>query len=195
MDDSDAREQAVQRSRGDDRQPSLTSTAKATSVPFADRARLAWSVLGAGVARLPILLVMGEHGSLFLPSIGGSVIFVFALTDSPAAQPRALCVGHLASAAIGVACLRLLGPGLVSMLTAVLASMIFMVLTRTVHPPAGANPLLIIHAGAGWSALLAPIGVSLAILGAVAVVWSRLRPGVVYPVSRMACPPPKPPPV
>jgi CBS-domain-containing membrane protein len=57
-----------------------------------------------------------------------------------------------------------------------------MLSTRTVHPPAGANPLIVIQAHAGLGALWHPVGSSVLILAAVAVVWTRLRPSMVrYP--------------
>jgi CBS-domain-containing membrane protein len=40
---------------------------------------------------------------------------------------------------------------------AVVMTMIFMVVTRTVHPPAGANPLFMVHHHAGFQSLLQPV--------------------------------------
>jgi CBS-domain-containing membrane protein len=57
---------------------------------------------------------------------------------------------------------------------------VFMLVTKTVHPPAGANPLIMVHAHAGLSALWQPVGLGVLILALVAVVWSRLVPGMVH---------------
>jgi CBS-domain-containing membrane protein len=52
------------------------------------------------------------------------------------------------------------------------------------HPPAGANPVLMVYAQAGWSAMLYPVLAGIVCLMAVAFVWSRLYPGLVrYPSS------------
>jgi CBS-domain-containing membrane protein len=60
-----------------------------------------------------------------------------------------------------------------------------------VHPPAGANPVIMVYAQAHWSALLNPVLLGVCCLVLVAVVWSRLYPGLVhYPVSPLEPSPP-----
>ena len=143
---------------------------------------LIWSAIGASVAIGLALWLIADDSSLFLlASLGGSTIFLFALTDAEAAQPCALFGGHLAAATIGIICFQLLGDALWVSVLAVVLSMVFMVGTRTIHPPAGANPLFMVHYHAGFKALLKPVGIGVLILFLVAVVWSRLRPGKRYP--------------
>jgi len=60
--------------------------------------------------------------------------------------------------------------------------MMFMVVTRTIHPPAGANPLIMVHHHAGFLALLNPVLAGVLTLFLVAMLWSRLRPGKKYPI-------------
>jgi CBS-domain-containing membrane protein len=55
-----------------------------------------------------------------------------------------------------------------------------MLLTKTVHPPAGANPLIMVHAHAGLLGVWQPVVVGVAILALVAAAWSRLVPGMVH---------------
>ncbi len=64
---------------------------------------------------------------------------------------------------------------------AVVMTMIFMVLTRTIHPPAGANPLFMGHNHAGFPVLLKPVGAGVLVLFVVAALWSRVRAGEKYP--------------
>lgn len=119
-----------------------------------------------------------------LASLGGSTVFLFGLTRAPAAQPRALFGGHLGGAFIGIACGQALGTSLVAYAAAVALTLVFMLLTRTVHPPAGANPVLMVYVQASWAALLNRVLLGILCLVAVAVAWSRLYPGLVhYPVS------------
>jgi CBS-domain-containing membrane protein len=93
--------------------------------------------------------------------------------------------GHLISALIGVICYQLFEDALWVYLLAEVITLCILLLTRTVHPPAGANPLIMIQAHAGFSHLIAVVLVSVTILAVVAAIWSRLTPGKAlhYPVK------------
>ena len=110
-------------------------------------------------------------------------MFLFALTEADAAQPRALFGGHLGGTFSGIVCFQLFGEALWVSVIAVVLTMTFMMTTRTIHPPAGANPLFMVHYHAGFSALLMPVGIGILALFLVALCWSRLRPGKNYPVK------------
>ncbi len=56
-----------------------------------------------------------------------------------------------------------------------------MQLTRTVHPPAGGDPLVVILAGAGWSFLGVPILAGTVTLVAAAIAYHRLISMRTYP--------------
>jgi CBS-domain-containing membrane protein len=148
-------------------------------------ARLLWVGLGisAGIS-LTLFLVAPPASPLLLASLGGSSVFLFGLTRAPAAQPRALFGGHLSGAFIGIACYQMFGDALwVYAIAEVLAGS-FMLLTKTVHPPAGANPLIMVYGHASWSTLLQPVLVGVLVLSCVAALWSRLYPGLVhYPTA------------
>jgi CBS-domain-containing membrane protein len=142
-------------------------------------------LLGAGSALALTLLLVGRAASPFLlASLGGSTVFLFGLTRAPATQPRALIGGHLGAALIGIVCYRAFGDALWVYVLAELVTMLFMLVTKTVHPPAGANPLLMVQVHAGWSALLNPVFLGVASLGVIAALWSRLYPGLAhYPLA------------
>jgi CBS-domain-containing membrane protein len=148
-------------------------------------ARLLWCAAGAAVGLgLVLWLVNPPAETLLLASFGGTAIFLFGLTRAPAAQPRALFGGHLGGALIGVCCYQYLGDATWVYVLALVLSLVFMLMTRTVHPPAGANPLLMLHAHAGFGAVLQPVGLGIAILALVAMAWSRALTGTVrYPMN------------
>jgi CBS-domain-containing membrane protein len=154
--------------------------------------RLLWCLAGAAAGITLALLVAGPPvAPLLLASLGGTAIFLFGLTRAPAAQPRALLGGHLGGAFIGIACYQAFGEHLWVYVLAVVLALCFMLLTRTVHPPAGANPVLMVSAHAGWTALWQPVLFSVAALMLVAVVWSRFYPGLSrYPVAPFEPSPP-----
>ena len=141
--------------------------------------RLAWCLAGAFAAlSLALILVAPPASPLLLASLGGTTAFLFGLTRAPAAQPRALLGGHLASAAIGIACYQTFGEATWVYALAVALALAFMLATRTLHPPAGANPLLMIASHAGWSALVQPVLLGIGVLMLAAALWSRLYPGL-----------------
>ena len=147
--------------------------------------RLLWCGLGAGVGiGLAIWLVKPPASPFLLASLGGSAVFLFGLTRAPAAQPRALFGAHLGSSLIGIACYQCFGDSLWVYALAQVLALWYMLLAKTVHPPAGANPLFMIYTHSGLSALWQPIFIGVLSLAMVAAVWSRLFPGLShYPVA------------
>jgi CBS-domain-containing membrane protein len=113
---------------------------------------------------------------LLLGSFAASTLIVFAYPDSPFAQPRNVIFGHLIGSACGLACTHLLGSGWWAPAVAVGAAIGVMKLTRTVHPPACSNPLIVFAlTQAPWTFLIFPTlaGASLIIL--VALFYHNLR--------------------
>ncbi len=156
--------------------------------------RLGASALGAAIGLALVLgLIDPPSAPLFLASFGGSAVFLFGLARAPAAQPRALFGGHLGGAIIGVLCLHLFGDALWVYVVALVATLVFMLVTKTVHPPAGANPLIMLHSHATLAAVWQPVFVGIALLALVAAVWSRLVPGMLhYPCQWLEPSPPSP---
>jgi CBS-domain-containing membrane protein len=133
---------------------------------------------------LALYLVAPPASPFMLASLGGSAVFLFGLTRAPAAQPRALIGGHLGGALIGIACFQFFGEALWVYVFAGVLTLWIMLLTRTVHPPAGANALIMIAGHAGWYAVLQPVLIGVFSLAAVAAIWSRLYSGLAhYPVG------------
>jgi CBS-domain-containing membrane protein len=146
-----------------------------------DLGRLMFCAAGAAAGIGLALWLAGPPASpLLLASLGGSAVFLFGLTRAPAAQPRALFGGHLGGALIGITCFQAFGDGLWAYVLAMVLTLVFMLATKTVHPPAGANPLIMVHLHAGLAALWQPVGLGVLTLALVAAAWSRLVPGMVH---------------
>jgi CBS-domain-containing membrane protein len=149
-----------------------------------DFGRLIWCAIGAATGIGLALWSVGFPSSPFLlASLGGSTVFLFGLTRAAAVQPWALFGGHLGGALIGILCFQAFGDAFWVYVLAMVLTLVYMLATGTMHPPAGANPLIMIHGHAGFSALWQPVGLGVIVLALVAVVWSRLLPGMNrYPV-------------
>lgn len=158
-----------------------------------DLGRLLWCSAGAATALTLALFLTGipDYSRWLMASLGGSTIFLFGLNRSAAAQPRALFGGHLGGALIGILCYRAFGDAVWVYALAVVLTLIFMLVTRTDHPPAGANPLIMVHVHAPLIALWQPVALSVLALAVVAVIWSGVMRGTVrYPVKWLDPSPP-----
>lgn len=146
--------------------------------------RLTWCIIGAATGFGAALWAVRATSPFLLASLGGSTVFLFALTRNPPSQPRSLFGGHLGSAFIGICCGQLFGDAPWVYILAMVLTLVYMLATKTVHPPAGANALIMIHEHAGFSSLWHPVGLGVLVLAVVAAVWSRVFPGMYrYPVD------------
>ncbi|MGG4603419.1 HPP family protein [Paenalcaligenes sp. Me131] len=96
---------------------------------------------------------------------GASCVLAFGVPDSPLAQPRAIVGGHLVATAVGLLVLLLVGDGWLAAALSVGLALAAMQITRTVHAPAGADPLIVIAAHTPISYLISPV-----LLGSLAIV-------------------------
>ncbi|WP_373741251.1 HPP family protein [Neisseria sp.] len=121
------------------------------------------------------------HQMLILGSFGASCLLVFAYPQSPFAQPRNVVGGHFIATATGLAFFTVFGAEWWSMALAVGTAVALMLVTRTAHPPAGSNPLIVALAGAGWDFLFTPTLFGSLILVSVALVYNNFGQGRRYP--------------
>lgn len=142
-----------------------------------------WIVCAATVA-LALVLMELQHVPWLLASLGGSCVIVFGMPDSKMAQPRSLIGGHVVGSVVGLVAVHTLGSGWAVMAVATATALVIMMITDTIHSPAGADPLIVISTGASWSFLVAPLGLGLLIVFVVTVAYHRLVLGRAYPAGR-----------
>lgn len=141
--------------------------------------RLLVGFLGTTLALLGAveLLRWTDHPWL-LPSLGGSCVILFGMPRGGMAQPRSFLGGHVLASLVGLAFrqgwLLLGGPKEVWATGAVGGALALMAATRTIHSPAGANPLVVFAEEADWDFLLAPLLPGLGVLFAVAFAANNL---------------------
>ena len=128
-------------------------------------------------------LNMSIDGSIWLiPPFGASMVLVMAVHESPLAQPKNLILGHVLSALSGVLIYTLLGQTFYALGAGVALAIFVMMITKTIHPPAGANPIIVILGGKGISFVLLPVAAGALIIIIFAMIYNKIL-GRSYPKS------------
>ncbi|WP_341912265.1 HPP family protein [Ferrovibrio terrae] len=131
---------------------------------------------------LVLWLIDAEHG-LALTSLGSTAILLFCFPTHEGSRPVAVLAAHLLGAAIGIALLQVFGSNVWTMGVGVALIAIVMKLLNIMHPPAGANPLIVLNLKSSWLFLAYPLLPALLIMLVAVLVWSRLRPGPRWPLK------------
>lgn len=123
-------------------------------------------------------------------SFGASSVLVYGLIQSPLAQPRNLIGGHLVSALIGVTIQKLV-PDILWLAAplAVSLSIVFMQITKTLHPPGGATALIAVTGSSelknsGYWYVISPVLVGTLILLLVALFFNNITSNRQYPTYK-----------
>ncbi|MBE9011288.1 HPP family protein [Pseudanabaenaceae cyanobacterium LEGE 13415] len=141
---------------------------------------LAW--LGGFCAIATVALLSDTFSvALVLGSFGASCVLIFGFPDVPFSQPRNIIGGHVLSSLIGLVCLTLFGATWWSVAIAVGSAIAVMMWTRTTHPPAGSNPVIIYLLKPSWSFLLFPTASGAIVLVLVALLYNNLSRRSCYP--------------
>lgn len=125
------------------------------------------------------LLALGQSvftgWDLLVAPFGASAVLLFGLPESPLAKPLNVIGGHAVTAIIGLIFAHYIGvcPWSLALATGLAVSM--MILTSTVHPPAGANPILVMLSRADWGFVLEPLLIGTVSLVLVAKAYGKLN--------------------
>ncbi|KQB39306.1 HPP family protein [Flavobacterium aquidurense] len=151
-----------------------------------------WSFIGSfvGIGILSYLESIRFSGSdivFLIGSFGASSVLVYGIIQSPFSQPRNLIGGHVISAVIGVTINKLV-PDIIwlSAPLAVSLSIIFMQITKTLHPPGGATALIAVTGSAqikdlGYMYVLSPVLDGVLILFITALIFNNMTSTRRYP--------------
>ena len=149
------------------------------------------SFIGIGaIAYLQTLHLPVSDVIYLIGSFGASSVLVYGVIESPLAQPRNLIGGHVVSATIGVTIQQFI-PDLIYIAAplAVSLSIVFMQITKTLHPPGGATALIAVTGSAelksiGYWYVISPVLVGCLILLIVALVFNNMTSKRQYPIER-----------
>lgn len=151
-----------------------------------------WSFIGSfvGIGLLSYLESIRFSGTdivFLIGSFGASSVLVYGIIQSPFSQPRNLIGGHVISAIIGVTINKLI-PDIIwlSAPLAVSLSIIFMQITKTLHPPGGATALIAVTGSAqikdlGYMYVLSPVLDGVLILFITALIFNNMTSTRSYP--------------
>ena len=126
------------------------------------------------IAMLAYLNSSDQSNIWLIPPFGASMVLVMAVHESPLAHPKNILFGHILSAFAGVLVFSLLGSSFVSLGLAVGLAIFLMMLTKTVHPPAGANPIIAILGAKGLSFILMPVAIGASFIVLFAIIYNKV---------------------
>lgn len=127
---------------------------------------------------------------LLIGSFGATCVLLYGAIQSPLAQPRNLIGGHLISAFVGVTVYKIFPETLwLAASLAVALSIVFMQITKTLHPPGGATALIAIIGSPtiknlGYAYILVPVLSGALILLLIALIVNNLSKNRQYPTSK-----------
>ena len=115
-----------------------------------------------------------ETNLWLIPPFGASMVLVMAVHESPLAHPKNVLFGHMISAFSGVFVYAVLGFSFLSVGVGVGLAIFLMMATKTVHPPAGANPIIAIFGAKGLSFIIIPVAAGASFIVLFAIIYNKL---------------------
>ncbi|WP_445399188.1 HPP family protein [Zobellella sp. An-6] len=88
------------------------------------------------------------HFMVLSAPLGATLVLLLLLPSAPLSRPKHVVLGHLLTTSVAVIGLELLPDPILGLAVCFGLGITLMVLTDTLHPPAGANPILIYLSGA-----------------------------------------------
>jgi len=116
------------------------------------------SGIGGALAICLLALITDVSDLLLLMApFGASCVLLFSVPSSPLSQPMNVVGGHMVSACVGVVIASIMTPSPLVLGISVALAISLMALFDVTHPPAGADPIVIILGAKGYSFLLFPV--------------------------------------
>ena len=109
-----------------------------------------------------------------IPPFGASLVLVMAVHKSPLAKPRNVFFGHVLSASSGVLMFYFLGGTPLSISLGVSLAILIMSITNTIHPPAGANPVIAILGAKSFEFVIMPVAIGASFIVIFALFYNKL---------------------
>ena len=155
---------------------------KAELPPKVKAIEVAFAFIGAFIAIAIVAYLTDSYHNIFIMgSFGATCVLLFGFSDSPFSQPRNIFFGHVLATFIGLFFFHIIADTWWSLALALSSTVAIMLLTRTVHPPAGSNPVIVFIMGSSWDFLLFPTALGAIVLIVIGVFYNNLHKKRVYP--------------
>ncbi len=109
-----------------------------------------------------------------IPPFGATLVLVMSVHESPLAQPKNIFFGHVLSGLSGLIIITFFGSNIYCLGLGVGIAIFIMMITNTVHPPAGGNPLIVILGDQTLSFIIMPLAGGSIIIILFAVIYNKI---------------------
>jgi len=145
------------------------------------------ALCGLAISSLISWYVLGGINAWYIAPMGASSVLLFAVPNSPLAQPWNVIIGNILAGVIGVTCTQLLADSTTAFSLAVGFAIFMMMTTDSLHPPSGAVAITAVLGGdavhrLGFHFILYPVLLNSILLLVFAVFFNRLI-GRHYPLT------------
>lgn len=156
-------------------------------VVFPQRNEIIRSLIGGTVSIFILLTLTKLTGHIYIMApFGATCVILYAVSQSPLAQPRNVIFGHFISAFVGLFFLKFFPESNFFAALSVGCAIALMQVFKCVHPPAGANPLVILLTANTfnyeWNFLIFPVLLGAIALVLVAIVINNIKADKKWPV-------------
>ena len=118
-----------------------------------------------------------------IPPFGATLVLVMSVHESPLAQPKNIFFGHVLSGLSGLIIITLIGSNIYCLGLGVGLAIFIMMITNTVHPPAGGNPLIVILGDQTIGFIFMPLATGSLLIILFAIVYNKVF-GREYPFKK-----------
>ena len=126
------------------------------------------------ISTLAYINLQDPNNLWLIPPFGASMVLVMAAHESPLAHPKNILFGHIFSALSGVVIFSILGSSFISLGLAVGLAIFLMMTTKTVHPPAGANPIIAILGAKDIGFIIMPVAIGASFIILFAIIYNKI---------------------
>ena len=138
------------------------------------------NILISAIGAFTCMLLIAYFNSIdktnfwLIPPFGASLVLVMGVHDSPLASARNVFFGHILSAFSGVLVFYFIGESPVAIASGLALAIILMMITKTVHPPAGANPIIAILGAKTFEFIIMPVAIGASFIVIFAWMYNKI---------------------